>query len=273
MAGGFIELARTSTVEIYEYRCSARRGDAPFVEHHSGFSLSYVAHGGFGYSHRGRVFEMTPGALLVGHPGDEYVCDHDHLHGDVCLTVALRTDAVEELGAEARAWQLGAVPPLAPIAVYGELVASSGRRTAGIALEEAAGLFADAFANVVGSRPSEPPRPRPRERRRMIEAADWIRVHANDSVDLEAVASQAGYSPFHLLRLFRRVFGVTPHQYLVRTRIRRAARLLADEDIPVTDVAIAVGFRDLSNFVRTFRRAAGLSPREFRRLSRSGDLA
>jgi AraC-like DNA-binding protein len=64
------------------------------------------------------------------------------------------------------------------------------------------------------------------------------------------------------------VLGVTPHQYLVRARLRRAARLLCDETRPVTDIAFDVGFGDLSNFVRTFHRAAGVSPRGFRRAAR-----
>ena len=82
---------------------------------------------------------------------------------------------------------------------------------------------------------------------------------------LESAARQAGLSPFHYLRVFSRVLGVTPHQYLVRSRLRRAARLLADEERSVTDIAFDVGFADLSNFVRTFHRAAGVSPRGYRR--------
>jgi len=54
----------------------------------------------------------------------------------------------------------------------------------------------------------------------------------------------------------------------VRTRLRRAARLLAEGDSPVTEVALDSGFADLSNFVRSFHRAAGTSPREFRRAAR-----
>jgi AraC-like DNA-binding protein len=70
------------------------------------------------------------------------------------------------------------------------------------------------------------------------------------------------------LRLFSSVLGVTPHQYLVRSRLRHAARLLADDERSVTDIAYDVGFGDLSNFVRTFHRAAGVSPRRFREASR-----
>ena len=78
----------------------------------------------------------------------------------------------------------------------------------------------------------------------------------------------AGVSAYHFLRSFARVLGVTPHQYLVRSRLRHAARLLAERDRPITDIAFAVGFADLSNFVRSFRRAAGVSPRGFRRAAR-----
>jgi AraC-like DNA-binding protein len=66
------------------------------------------------------------------------------------------------------------------------------------------------------------------------------------------------------LRLFAKVLGVTPHQYVVRSRLRRAARLLADGTRSVTAVAFDAGFADVSNFVRTFHRAAGVSPRRFR---------
>lgn len=269
----FTTLARSSLFEISEYRCSAAPRQTPFVEHHSAFSLSYVSRGGFGYRHDGRTFEMTPGSVLVGHPGDEYMCDHDHVHGDVCLSVRVAPALVDELDGAAGVWRVGAVPALAPLVVFGELASSAARGAADVALEEAAALLVERFATVVGGQPDGRVRVRPRERHRLIETAEWIRAHAAQPLDLDAIAAHAQFSPFHLLRLFRRTFDVTPHQYLVRSRIRRAARLLAEEDASITQVALDVGFRDLSHFVRTFRRAAGMSPREFRRLSRAGDLA
>ena len=101
-----------------------------------------------------------------------------------------------------------------------------------------------------------------------MEAALWIEAHSHRPIDLEEAAAQAGVSPFHFLRLFAAVLGVTPHQYLVRSRLRHAARLLAEDERAVTDIAYDVGFDDLSNFVRSFHRAAGVSPLEFRQASR-----
>jgi AraC-like DNA-binding protein len=120
------------------------------------------------------------------------------------------------------------------------------------------------FVEIASDRAQVPPKIAARDRGRAVEAALWIDAHAHDPIDLERAAREAGYSSFQFLRLFRRVVGITPHQYLIRTRLRRAARLLAGEAWSVTDVAYEVGFGDLSNFVRTFGRAAGVSPGRFR---------
>jgi AraC-like DNA-binding protein len=71
-------------------------------------------------------------------------------------------------------------------------------------------------------------------------------------------------SPYHFLRVFRAVAGVTPHQYLVRTRLRHAAIALATTDAPVAEIAFAHGFGDLSTFVTTFGRVFGAAPRAYR---------
>jgi AraC family transcriptional regulator len=117
---------------------------------------------------------------------------------------------------------------------------------------------------LAAGRPSRPDGLQPRERRRAVEAALWIDAQAEQPMTLDDMARQAGVSSFHFLRLFSKTVGATPHQYLVRARLRRAARALAQGDRPVTEIAYAVGFGDLSNFVRSFHRAAGMSPSRFR---------
>jgi AraC-like DNA-binding protein len=129
-------------------------------------------------------------------------------------------------------------------------------------------MLAGRFVAVVTGRPQKSDAVAARDRRRAVETALWIDAHSHRDVSLEQAAKQAGITPFHFLRLFSQVLGVTPHQYLLRSRLRHAARLLAEEDRPVTDVAYDAGFGDLSNFVRTFHRAAGISPLKFRKASR-----
>jgi AraC-like DNA-binding protein len=238
------------------------------VERHSCHSVSYVRKGSFGCRTRGRSFELVAGSILVGHPGDEYVCTHDHVCGDECLSFFLSPELVDAIGDRAEIWQIGCAPPLPELMVLGELAQAAACGRSDIGLDEVGQAFASRFAEVVSGRPREAVQTAARDRRRAVETALWIDAHSHRQIDLERAAAQAGISPFHFLRLFSSVLGVTPHQYLVRSRLRHAARLLADDDTSITDVAYDVGFGDLSNFVRTFHRAAGVSPRRFREASR-----
>ncbi|MBC7976469.1 MAG: AraC family transcriptional regulator, partial [Myxococcales bacterium] len=88
-------------IAVIDYRCEAHRHDKPFTEVHTGFSLSYVRTGSFGYRQCGRAFDLVAGAVLVGNPGDEYVCSHDHVCGDECISFQLAPAVVESIGVRA----------------------------------------------------------------------------------------------------------------------------------------------------------------------------
>ena len=261
-------LLQRQSISVFEFRCSAGPGDTPFAEQHQGHSISFVRKGSFGCRSRGRFFELVAGSILVGHPGDEYVCTHDHVCGDECLSFFLGPELVEAIGDRTGVWQVGAAPPLPELMVLGELAQAAADGRSDVGLDEVGQAFASRFVEVVSGRAREPVSAAARDRRRAVETALWIDAHSHQQIDLEDAAGQADISPFHFLRLFGSVLGVTPHQYLVRSRLRHAARLLADDERSVTDVAYDVGFGDLSNFVRTFHRAAGVSPRRFREASR-----
>ncbi len=261
-------LLQRRSITVSDFRCSAVPGDTPFVEQHHCHSISYVRKGSFGYRTRGKYFELVAGSILVGHPGDEYVCSHDHVCGDECLSFFLDPEMVEAIGGRAEAWRIGCAPPLPELMVLGELAQAAADGRSDIGLDEIGQLLASRFVEVVSRRPGRPAPVKARDRRRAVETALWIDAHSRRQIDLDAAAGQAGISPFHFLRLFAGVIGVTPHQYLVRSRLRHAARLLAQDDLSITDIAYDVGFGDLSNFMRTFHRAAGVSPLKFRQASR-----
>ena len=256
------------SIAVVDYRCEAGVSAEPFIELHGATSVSYVRQGSFGYKSCGRTFELVAGSTLVGCAGDEYVCTHDHVCGDECLSFQLAADLAQALDDRRATWRTGGLPPLPELVIFGELAQAAAEGRSDVGLDEAGMLYAARFVSLVSEQPRRTsPNATPRERRRAVEAALWIEANASEAVDLEQVASQVGLSRFHFLRLFAKVLGVTPHQHLVRARLRHAARLLADDTRTVTDVAFEAGFGDLSNFVRTFRRAAGISPRRFRRLA------
>jgi AraC family transcriptional regulator len=244
-------------VEVALLRCTAGPDDRPFPEVHDAPSISYVRRGGFAYRARGRIAELVPGSVLVGRAGDEYTCTHEHLPGgDECLSFRIEGLAVASMG----------LPPLAELMVLGELAGAAADGRSDLGLDEVGLSLAARVVELVEGR--RRPTPAARDRRRAARAARWIEEHAHEPVDLASAARVAGLSPYHFLRTFAAALGVTPHQYLVRARLRRAARLLAGEDLSITEIALEVGFADLSNFVRTFGRAAGVSPRGFRKMAR-----
>jgi AraC family transcriptional regulator len=261
-------LLRRTDLSVVDYRCEVRPGDRPFTERHDGFSLAYVLQGSFGYRTRAGSWELVAGSVLVGYPGDEYVCTHDHVYGDRCLSFHLSEALVDAVGGRPALWRTGCVPPTPELAVLGSLAQAAADGRSDLGVDEAAILFAARFVEAVSGRKRPRPRARAIDRRRAVEAALWIAAHSHEPLDLERIAGEVGLSPFHFLRLFAAVLGVTPHQYLVRSRLRHAATLLAAGARPITSVALDVGFGDLSNFVRTFHRAAGASPRGFRRAAR-----
>ncbi|HVJ31470.1 MAG TPA: AraC family transcriptional regulator [Terriglobia bacterium] len=269
-------LFSNASMAIYDFRCAAAVGEQPYTELHRSFSLSYVRCGAFGYHCRGKSYDLVPGAFLVGYPDDEYQCSHEHVCGDECLSFHFAPALFENLSDKAALWRTGRVPPISELMVLGQLGQAAAEGRSDLGLDEIglmlAARYVDLMAAARGSALGRSrAKPSATDRRRAIEAAGWIADHAEEPVTLDLVAAQSGLSSFHFLRVFSQVLGVTPHQYLIRSRLARAAQLLVEDMTrPVTAIALDVGFEDLSNFVRSFHRAAGQSPRRFRQAARGG---
>ncbi len=266
-------LLQTAQLTAIDYRCTAQAGQRSEEEQHGAHCIAYVRRGTFGCVCRGRRFDLVAGSMLVGRPGDTYRCTHEHSGGgDECLSFRYAPALIAELGGTARPWQVGVLPPQAAGMVLGTLAQAAAAGQTDLALEEAGLLLAQQLPALADGRRSGTA-----GRVRATTAADRARVlraalsMADDPArrfDLTGLAAQAGTSVFQFLRVFARVVGPTPHQYLIRCRLGTAAQLLATETLPVTQVALAAGFDDLSNFVRSFGRAAGLPPSRFRQLAR-----
>src|SRR3989441_6443194 len=199
---------RRGSISGVARRCTVAPGAEPFLEVHDGFSVSYVRRGSFGYRTRGESFELVAGSILIGHPGDEYTCTHDHAHADECLSFHLAAALVEAIGDRADVWLTGGVPPLSELIVLGELAQAVAEGRSDVGLDEVGMWLTARVVDVVSGTQRTRPAARARDRRRAVEAALWIDAHAHEGIDLEAGARADGLSPVHFLRVFANALGV-----------------------------------------------------------------
>ena len=131
------------------------------------------------------------------------------------------------------------------------------------AVEEIAFEVAGAVVEAAAQAGREPPSTT-RHHARIARVLRQMGSRSEAPYALAGLAREAAMSPYHFLRTFKRVTGVTPHQWLLRARLHEAALRLGATRDSVTDIALDVGFEDLSNFMRTFRAEFGTSPRRYR---------
>jgi AraC-like DNA-binding protein len=104
------------------------------------------------------------------------------------------------------------------------------------------------------------------------QAKDLIDRDFAEPLDVPTLAREAHASRAHFIRSFKKAFGETPHQYLLRRRIERAKELLRNTPLAITEVSIAVGFRSLGSFSTAFRQLIGESPSAYAGRWRTADM-
>ena len=254
---------------VHEVICRAGPADRPFEERHEGFSISAVIEGNFTYrSDAGRGL-LYPGALLLGNSGWCFECGHAHGVGDRCISLNVGDDLFGEIAAAAASTSRFrfSVPSLPPSPKALSVVASMEALTSGATSLRGEELALQVVERVVGAmadRRPLPAEPGAREARRVIEAIRLVDKDSARPVRLRDLAAAAGMSKYHFLRVFRRLAGVTPYQYLLSARMRRAALALASSRRPVLEIALDAGFGDLSTFNHRFCAAFGKTPTQYR---------
>ena len=262
-------LARGEGWAVSDVVCRSGPDDRPYEERHSNFSIAVVASGTFEYRAASGRELMTPGSLMLGSAGQSFECAHEHGVGDRCVAFWYAPAYFERLAADAgaRDARFGGlrVPPLRALA---PLVARACAALGGpvrLSWEEmGVRLASHAVPLSRGLAPGIQAAP-PGAVARVTQVVRRIEHDPDDELSLGALARTARLSPYHFLRTFERITGVTPHQYVLRARLRRAATHLVTGPGKILDLALESGFGDLSNFNRAFRAEFGMSPRAYRR--------
>ena len=95
--------------------------------------------------------------------------------------------------------------------------------------------------------------------KRIVQAKLFMDEHYAEKIDLGNISDEAYFSKFHFIRLFKSIYGKTPHQYLIGVRVEKA-KLFLQKGATVSDTCFAVGFESLPSFTGLFRRVTSLSP-------------
>ena len=248
-----------------DFVCTCGPRDTAFEERHDVASISLVLAGTFACRSVHGVSLLSPGSLFLGSAGQDYECSHHHGEGDRCLSFRFGPELFERLahdaGASGVAFSRNALPPLRGLArVTARAKAAMEQPDQ---LEEIALELAGAAVQTAGQVRGDASAP-PGQHARIARVLRYLASRIASPHTIADLARVASLSPYHFLRTFKRVTGVTPHQWLLRARLREAAQRLATGGERITDIALDVGFEDLSNFVRSFRAEFGTSPRGFR---------
>lgn len=245
--------------------CTCGPRDRPFEERRRSTSISLVLSGTFAYRSGGGTSLLSAGSWLLVNGEQTFECSHQHGEGDRCLSFQFEPELFETLARDAGAsrarFEHHRLPPLrqlAPLTARAAAAVEQHDSFEEIALELTGAVIpvAGETRAAVSAMNGDPGRVAPVLRR--LES-DFDAPHS-----LAELAHSAGLSPYHFLRIFKGVTGVTPHQWLLRARLREAAQLLVTTEDAVTNIALDVGFEDLSNFIRSFRAEFGVSPRQYR---------
>jgi AraC family transcriptional regulator len=258
---------------VRDVACTAGPRDRPFEERHESVCIAAVAQGTFQYRSTAGEALLAPGAVLLGNYGHCFECGHAHGVGDHCMSVQMTPEHWEGIvaavpGARTTTFALPRLPPLACLEPRIASLVAARRDRDGAEIEELALDFAGAVASALRGTASRGRAPSPQVERRISDTVRRIEAEEPGAPpgqrSLAALAREAGLSPYHFLRVFRQVVGMTPHQYVLRTRMHRAAVRLRLSDDPVSAIAFDAGFNDLSTFNRRFRRIMGANPTAYR---------
>jgi AraC family transcriptional regulator len=104
--------------------------------------------------------------------------------------------------------------------------------------------------------------------RKLNQVTEFIQDNIERDLGLTEIAEAVDLSPFHFARSFKQATGVSPHQYLIKSRIERAKALLADSELPIVEVGFRAGFKNQSHFTTLFRKLTSLTPKAYRDLAR-----
>ncbi len=270
----YVPLARTEQVALARFdHPAAMPHHDPHEEMALGLTVNFVERGAFRYSAGRASWRLDQGAVFVVAPGLIYRCRHEEeFPNDVCLSLAIQDSLAEDVRSDVAVTSRAGLVVRRTSNRLGYLKWLLERTPAedGMALETTAGDILRTFFAEDGRQP------RTVSTSQLAWYAERVRAvcerFERDFAEEHSLASlgrMVGMSPYHFARVFRDLTGTPPHRRLLEIRLQRAAERLRD-GCSVTDTCFAVGFSNLSHFIRLFGRRFGTSPSRYARTFMQG---
>lgn len=264
-------LAAAAGYRVWDMRCSLGPSDPARENSYPAFRVAAIVGGAFHVRSTLGVAAPVVGSLLLGNAGDCYCCRHDTPHGDRCINFDFDADFLEqvrkELGVRAvgERFRRALIPPSRESLALSATMEAVAEGSHGPALHEAAFEIAAAALAQTHATLALGRKTSVRHERAVMRVARYVEARSHEPCSLAELAEHAQMSPFHFLRVYRRVTGQTPHRHVLTTRLRNAARRLRGSADRIGDIALEVGCDDLSNFNASFVSHFRLTPGAYRR--------
>ncbi len=246
-----------------------------FARHaHDKFCFGVVLKGARIISQAGASAVIPEHGVFVVNPGAGHTCKsqgkggHDYLA--ICVDVEKMNDISSQISERQRTFSCVRNVPLFDERLFSKIYQffSLLEQPDSILMRES--ILISMLSGLIIRHGDSPPTPRRMSSQRgaIDRATEFIKAHFAESLSLDELSGVACLSPFHFQRLFVKHTGVSPHEYLLRTKIKKAGELLR-EGHSIASVAVDTGFVDQSHLTRSFKRIVGTTPGSYLQLHRS----
>lgn len=262
-------LAITSLVKVYYYEHPKIAHVDPKEEIHDEYNLIFTEQGSWGYRDKHGKQLITPKVIVFGKPDLLYSSSHTkEVPDDCCFDIKFNEKFICNFFQSQNINQIQfSFTPVTPklLMLKERIKRIIDFDVNSIAIDEiSANILYELFNNT--NHKSLPPLPLAKKHKESIEAAkEFIQQHFHDNLSLQNIATTVGLSPYHFCRLFKKITDITPYQFLLKTRLQKAATLLLNTKSSVTDISYDAGFDNLSLFINSFRKRYGISPLQYRK--------
>lgn len=256
--GALVPIRVTDAAMIGMYHYSLRRPARMLTQTNPAYAINVTVAGRWRYRYGRRSYDLAPGAVTVGLPGQQYACAHVPAHPNSNFLLGLAPQAVES-----------EFEPLfkKPVMVIDELNRYITRAAGCVDDEEFESTMCEIFD--IASRYSlEGSRRELSSGMRIQRMKRFIEHHLSDPITLADLADVVGLSPYTALRQFKASTGETPLEFITRLRVEMAKALLKSEKAAIEEIARRAGFKTHAYFCRTFKRYTGFTPSSYRKIER-----